>query len=140
LTSINFLLQEPRVQSSAKTRILIAEDDHDLRTTLRVALESEGYEVEAVPDGQKAIHAQEARPADLLITDLFMPDRDGLETVEYFRAHNPGMPIVAISGWNSQQHADHLSVAEVAGANAVFRKPFRMGELLEQLRSLTSQK
>ena len=121
------------------TRILIAEDDHDLRATLRAALESEGYEVEAVPDGEKAIHAHEARPADLLITDLFMPDRDGLETVEYFRAHNPEMPIVAISGWTSLQQTDHLGVAEIAGANAVFRKPFRMGELIEQLKSLTSR-
>lgn len=122
------------------TRILIAEDDHDLRTNLRIALESEGYEVEAVPDGQKAIHAQEARPADLLITDLFMPDRDGLETVEYFRAHNPGMPIVAISGWNSRQQADHLGVAKIAGADAVFRKPFPVRELLEQLKSLITRK
>ena len=121
-------------------RILIAEDDHDLRCTLRVALEIEGYEVEAVADGEKAIHAQQARPADLLIADLFMPNRDGLETVKYFRAHNPRMPIVAISGWSSRQQADHLGVAEIAGANAVFRKPFRVGALLQQLKSLTSPK
>ena len=115
------------------TRILVADDDKDMRTVLCVALEVEGYEVETVADGESAMRAHEERPADVLITDLFMPERDGFETVRYFRALKPGMPIVAISGWKHGQKSDHLAVALLAGADVILRKPFELGELLEQL-------
>ena len=117
------------------TRILVAEDDEDLRVALRGALEVEGYEVEAVPNGARAMQAHERRPADVLITDLFMPECDGFETVKHFRAGNPGMLIVVISGWQRAQRADHLAVALHAGADAILRKPFTPGELLDKLRS-----
>jgi len=116
------------------TRILVADDDRDVRAALRVALEVEGYEVEAVPDGESAMHAHEKRPADVLITDLFMPERDGFETVKYFRARNPGMLIVVISGWQRAPRVDHLAVALHAGANVILRKPFTPEELLDKLR------
>jgi CheY-like chemotaxis protein len=119
------------------TRILVADDDEHLRTVLRIVLETEGYEVETVRDGNDAIRAQEERPADVLITDVFMPERDGLETLEYFRARNPRMPIVAISGAKYLQKTDYLKVAQHAGANAVLRKPFDTNELLGQLKRLT---
>ena len=117
------------------TRILVADDDQDVRAALRVALEVEGYEVEAVPNGERAMQAHEKRPADVLITDLFMPERDGLETVKYCRARNPGMLIVVISGWRRAQKVDHLAVALHAGADAILRKPFTPSELLDQLRN-----
>ena len=105
-----------------------------MRVALRVALEDEGYEVEAVPNGARAMQAHERRPADVLITDLFMPECDGFETVKHFRARNPGMLIVVISGWQRAQRADHLAVALHAGADAILRKPFTPGELLDKLR------
>jgi CheY-like chemotaxis protein len=127
-------------KSFPMTRILVADDDNDVRTALRVALEGEGYEVETVPDGERAMQVHEKRPADVLITDLFMPERDGFETMKYFRARKPGMQIVVISGWQRGQKTDHLAVARHAGADAVLRKPFRLGELLEQLRSWSPRK
>ena len=116
------------------TRILVADDDQDVRVALRVALEVEGYEVEAVPNGARAMQAHERRPADVLITDLFMPECDGFETVKHFRARSPGMLIVVISGWQRAQRADHLPVALHAGADAILRKPFTPAELLDKLR------
>ena len=121
------------------TRILVADDDQDVRDALRVALEIEGYEVEAVPNGERAMQAHEKRPADVLITDLFMPERDGFETVKYFRERNPGMWIVAISGWKRSQKTDHLAVARHAGADVILRKPFTPGELLDKLRYYVPQ-
>ena len=115
-------------------RIIVADDDPDLRAAVRVALEVEGYEVEAVPNGERAMQAHEKRPADILITDLFMPERDGFETVKHFRARNPGMLIVVISGWQRAQRVDHLAVALHAGADAILRKPFTPEELLDKLR------
>ena len=120
------------------TRILVADDDQDVRAALRVALEVEGYEVEAVPNGERAMRAHEKRPADVLITDLFMPERDGFETMKYFRARNPGIRIVVISGRQRGQRADHLAVALHAGADATLRKPFTPGELLDKLRTWSS--
>jgi CheY-like chemotaxis protein len=127
-------------KSFPMTRILVADDDNDVRTALRVALEGEGYEVETVPDGERAMQVHEKRPVDVLITDLFMPERDGFEAVQYFRARKPGMQIVVISGWQRGQKTDHLAVARHAGADAVLRKPFRLGELLEQLQSWIPRK
>ena len=119
------------------SRILIADDDEDLRTMLSIVLEGAGYEVEAVPDGERAIRAQEDRPADVLITDLFMPVRDGIETVTFFRSHYPGIPIIAISGGGfTGQKTDHLSVARAAGADLSLRKPFEVGLLLDAVRSV----
>jgi CheY-like chemotaxis protein len=117
------------------TRILVADDDRDLRAALRAALEGEGYEVEAVANGERAIQAHEKRPADVLITDLFMPERDGLETLIYFRARNPRMRILVMSGWRSAHKADHLAVALQAGADVILRKPFTSAELLDKLRN-----
>jgi DNA-binding response OmpR family regulator len=119
-------------------RLLIADDDEDLRETLTLVFLGEGYEVEAVADGEQAALAQERRPADLLITDLFMPLRDGLETIAFFHARYPKLPIVAISGGGyTGQTTDHLTVARAAGADASFRKPFDMRELLAAVRRLT---
>jgi DNA-binding response OmpR family regulator len=121
------------------TRVLVADDDREIRAVLKLSLEEAGYEVEAVADGKHAVRAHQERPADLLITDLFMPETDGLETVGYFRARHPRMPIIAISGWKAGQKADHLRVAQVAGADAVLRKPFTMDELLDRLQDLVSR-
>ena len=115
-------------------RSLVADDDQDVRVALRMALELEGYEVEAVPNGERAMQAHEKRPADVLITDLFMPERDGFETLQYFRARNPDIWIVVISGWQRAQRADYLAVALHAGADVILRKPFALGELLGKLR------
>src|SRR5690242_11892933 len=117
----------PWRRRDSMTRILVADDDQAVRVALRVALEAEGYEVETVPNGHRAIQAHEKRPADVLITDLFMPERDGLETVKSFRARSPGMRIVVISGWKRAQRVDHLGVALHAGADAILRKPFTPG-------------
>lgn len=91
--------------------------------------------MEAVPNGERAMQAHEKRPADVLITDLFMPERDWFETVKYFRARNPGMRIVVISGWKRAQRADYLAVALHAGADVILRKPFTPGELLDKLQN-----
>ena len=83
-----------------------------------------------VPNGERAIEAHEKRPADVLITNPFMPERDGFETLKHFRARNPGMRIVVISAWKRAQ-TDYLAVALHAGADAIVRKPF--GESLDKL-------
>ncbi len=121
-------------------RLLIADDDADLRESLSLVFEQAGFDVEAVADGDQAVLAFERRPAAVLITDLFMPMRDGLETIGYFRARYPSLPIVAISGGGyTGQKTDHLTVARAAGADDAFRKPFDVGALVDAVRRLAAR-
>ena len=80
------------------------------------------------------MQAHEQRLADVLITDLYMLELDGFETMKYFRARNPRMLLVPMSGWERGQIADHPAVALHAGAHAILRKPFTPRELLDKLR------
>lgn len=119
-------------------RVLIVDDNPDVRSSMKLALEHAGFEVETAPDGSKALESQRSHPADVLITDLFMPEPDGFETIRRFRKAFPDVKIVAVSGGGSATapRADHLFVAEAAGADATLRKPFAIESLLETLREI----
>ena len=118
-------------------RLLVADDSADMRESLRLVLERAGYEVALAADGERALALQRARPADVLITDIFMPERDGLETITAFRREFPGTRIVAMSGGGVRMDGElYLDTAGVAGADAVLRKPFDPGSLLQVLSDL----
>jgi len=119
------------------TRVLVVDDNADLRLTTKLLLESEGYVVETAANGAEALRIQRERPSHILITDLFMPEVDGLETVQSFRAAYPAMPVIVISGGSSrgQDQADHLSVARELGAMTL-RKPVEPQALIEALRTV----
>lgn len=118
-------------------RILVVDDNPDMRASVARMLAAAGYVVEVAEDGAQAIEVQRARPAQVLITDVFMPARDGLETIQFFRQEWPAMPIIAMTGGSPTGRVDeYLSVAEVAGANVTLRKPFAAQALLESLSSL----
>src|SRR5712671_1099778 len=118
-------------------RILVVDDNEDMRLTMKALLEHEGYEVDVAANGREALEVQRARPARVLVTDLFMPDADGFETIERFRKEFPQIRIIAMSGGGSKAElrTDHLPVASEIGAHATLRKPFPIEKLLEALRS-----
>jgi len=100
-------------------------------------LERAGYDVSLATDGARALELQRAQPADVLITDLFMPEMDGLESIEQFRREFPSVKIIAMSGGGMRvRGAAYLATAEAAGAEAVLRKPFEIDALLNVLRRL----
>jgi CheY-like chemotaxis protein len=118
-------------------RLLIAEDDADTRETMRLLLERAGYEVALAENGGRAVQLQRERPADVLITDLFMPETDGLEAIDTFRREFPSVRIVAMSGGGVRVKGGvYLSTAGVAGADALLRKPFAIEDLLKTLQEL----
>jgi CheY-like chemotaxis protein len=118
-------------------RILVVDDDGEMRDALARILRGAGYEVELADDGDAAIEAQRARPAEVLITDVFMPARDGLETIQYFRSAYPDVGIIAMTGGSPTGRIDeYLAVAKVAGADATLRKPFAAQTLLESVSAL----
>ena len=105
---------------------------------MKVLLEREGYEVQLASDGARAIETRRSRAFDVMVTDLFMPERDGLETIMEVRRESPGMKIIAMSSGGVLCKADaYLSTASIAGADASIRKPFQIETLVEVLRKLT---
>jgi CheY-like chemotaxis protein len=120
------------------TRILVIDDNKDLRELMRVLLEQAGYAVELAEDGQDGFAAQRARPADIVITDIFMPNQDGIETVAQFRKEYPELKLVVMSGDSKLgKQSAHFLTARVMGAHAVLSKPFDEDELLRVVRDLS---
>jgi DNA-binding response OmpR family regulator len=121
-------------------RILIVDDDGDARESLKILLETAGYEVEAAANGSHALRLQRSRPADAVVTDIFMPVSDGIETIKELRTEFPDVRIIAVSaGGRSVGGETYLAVALAAGADAVLRKPMDLDELLAMLKKLLAR-
>ena len=116
--------------------ILIIEDDDQIRALLRQILEREGYEVNDVPDGKKGIELYRQQPADLVITDLVMPEKEGIETIIELKSDYPQVKIIAISGGGKVIPEIYLEMAEKLGASYTIKKPFQRAEILEAVHNL----
>ncbi len=110
-----------------------------LRRVITLALERAGHSVLRCEDGRKAIDFLAHEHADLLITDVIMPEMDGVETVRAARRLQPELPILAMSGGGSFGPADYLGIAQAFGATAILPKPFRPAELVELVATLLAQ-
>ena len=116
-------------------RILVVDDDRDTRESLKLILEGAGYRVATARDGSEALRLQEAHPADAVITDIFMPVAEGLETIKEIRSRFPHTAIIAVSGGGSaMRNPAYLETAGIAGADATLKKPVAPDELLTVLR------
>jgi CheY-like chemotaxis protein len=117
-------------------RVLLVDDNLDMRQMLKVALESEGFAVQEAANGREALEWQRRRPFRVLITDIFMPDTDGFETIDSFRKEFPDTKIVVISGDARVTKRDYLETARLVGAHATLLKPFEPSALFRTLRAL----
>ena len=116
--------------------ILVVDDKAEVRQLLKAALEDAGYVVATAANGAEALAQQRRSPAQVVITDLFMPDTDGFETIQALRADYPGTRIVAISGDSTRTRHEYLQSAELIGVDATLRKPIEIETLLKTLESL----
>ena len=112
--------------------ILLVDDDNQFRTMLSEALTGEGYEVQEASDGLQAIKLYGSQPTDIVITDLVMPVKEGLETITEIKRLFSGVKIIAISG-GGRGGRDYLKMAKAFGAQRVLAKPFSHGEILEAI-------
>jgi CheY-like chemotaxis protein len=100
-----------------------------------IALERAGYEVHVAENGREAVELQRAHAADLLITDIFMPAADGMETIDRFKREYPRTRIIAMSG-GVERMQDYLGIARQISVDATLRKPFTLAELLAAVRAV----
>lgn len=115
--------------------ILLIEDDQLLRKALRICLDKAGYSVLEAADGRRGLALHESQHIDLVVTDLIMPDVEGLETIRTIRQRDPLLPIVAISG-GGRSNQDYLRIASKIGANLVLPKPLEFAHLCAGIANL----
>ena len=120
-------------------RILVIDDEAQMREVLCQALERRGHTVDQAGDGREAMHRLAERQPDLVITDLVMPEMEGIETIQALRRKYPAIPIIAISGGGRLEPENYLALAGQIGANRTFAKPFRMEEIVSAVRELTTK-
>ena len=111
------------------TRILVVDDEASVRHLLQVVLATEGYEPLLAANGAEGVKQFRYKPADLVITDMVMPGRDGIETVIALRKEYRDVPIIAMSGLSSHSPT-YLQLAQRLGARRTLSKPFPVSELL----------
>jgi len=116
-------------QRNRAPAILVVDDDDLLRSNVAEVLTEAGYEVEEARTGLEAATMLESTPRDLVITDIFMPDMDGIELVRALHRSAGDTRLLAMSGHIGE--VDYLEIAQVLGACRTLRKPFRSRELVE---------
>ena len=124
---------------AAPNSVLVVDDNPDMRSFVKIVLEQAGFEVRVAEDGQRALNLQCERPAAVLITDIFMPERDGIELIDQFKSSFPQAKIIAMSGGGRFARNDYLVFAAEMGVDALLRKPFAPATLLRTLEELVAR-
>ncbi len=129
-------LAEVKQNGGRAHTILVVDDEVQIRRMLRQMLEREGFRVLEAADGTEALRSHATEPADLVITDIFMPETDGFETIRELRKGSPEIGIIAISGGGKTVKEDLLPYAEMLGADRIMAKPLDRGKLMEAIREV----
>src|SRR5687767_10081306 len=120
--------------------ILLVDDDEQLRPMLKMVLERAGHVVNEAGNGKEALMSYSRQQTELVVTDLVMPDKEGLETIIELRRAHPGLKIIAMSGGGRTGASNYLELAVKFGANHILNKPFSNQELLDGVKMLVSQR
>jgi DNA-binding response OmpR family regulator len=118
--------------------ILIVEDDKELREMLKISLLRNNFTVLEAENGKDAIVHFKPLLTDLVVTDLIMPEEDGLKVVIKLKELKPSIKIIAISGGGKVGPGSYLNLAKVLGADAIYSKPFSINDLVIKIEELLS--
>jgi DNA-binding response OmpR family regulator len=121
-------------QQGNAMKILVIDDDYFVRYTLARVLRGNNYEVVTAADGEQGMIVFRRTAPDLVITDIIMPNQEGIETIRLMRRERPDAKIIAISGGGRIGDLDVLEIAHKLGADDVIHKPFDAAELLGRVR------
>lgn len=116
--------------------VLIIEDDEFVMNMLKQTFERAGYEVGTASNGRIGLQLYQCKPFDVVITDLIMPEMEGIETISNLRKGNPNVQVIAISGGGRNSPEDYLHLAQKLGAARTFPKPVDRNELLDAVKTL----
>ena len=112
-------------------RILVVDDEEMIRAMLRKVLERAGHEAGGAADGNEALRLQRENAADVVVTDIIMPDMDGTELIIILKREFPDTKIIAISGGGRIGPQGYLQLAKRFGADRTFGKPFEVSDFME---------
>ncbi len=115
-------------------RIMIVDDDPGIRRALHILLSRSGYHVTQARDGMEALRMWRETGGDLVITDLHMPEKDGIEMIVELLSYTPGIRIIAMSGGGQTKRLDLLGNATLLGAVHTIEKPFTLNEMMIMVR------
>ncbi len=118
------------------SRVLIVDDDSKMRESVRALLEESGCQVAEARDGKEALKQLERNAFDLVITDIYMPEMNGLEMVKQVREKYPRTKLIVISGGGEIEARQALTQAFLLGADRVFTKPFSLKEVIHAVKAL----
>ena len=120
-------------------RILVIDDDEQFLSLMQAMLNRAKFEVVAVRNGKQGIEICEGSHVDLVITDLIMPDMEGIEVIMELKKKSPNVKILAVSGGGRNDPGGYLNLATALGANEVLTKPFGLETLLKTVKNLISE-
>jgi CheY-like chemotaxis protein len=118
------------------TSILVVDDQKELRTVVSRVLTEANYQVVEAEDGEAALAAFRANPPTLVITDIIMPGKAGIEVIATMKRERPDVKVLAMSGGGRTHVMDFLAIARKVGADAALEKPFRKSDLLARVAEL----
>lgn len=113
--------------------ILLVDDDELARFAMREALTRAGHDVTEAANGELGLSAQASTDFDVIITDIIMPEVEGIEFIMKIREKSPNIPMIAVSGGGRISETDYLETARDLGANAILAKPFSEDQLIEKV-------
>jgi CheY-like chemotaxis protein len=116
--------------------VLIVEDDRELREMIATSLMRRKLTVIEASNGKEAIMHFKPSIIDLVVTDIIMPEEDGLKVIMRLRELKPSIKVIAISGGGKAGPGSYLNLAKALGADAVYSKPFSMNDLIERIENM----
>ena len=117
-------------------RILIIDDDHHILLMVKKMLERAGYEVDLASNGEEGLNLFKKLSVDLVITDIIMPEKEGLETIREMKRLRPDLKIIAMSGGGKVSSQNYLDTAKIFGATKILAKPFTQKQMVSAVREL----
>jgi len=119
--------------------ILVVDDEPEIRELLQILLSGAGHSVTCAKDGRDGSRAMKTQAFDIVITDLLMPERDGLQFIADLRTNHPGVRIVAMSGGGHIAREQYLKLAKAFGAHVLLDKPFEAKTVLDAIEAAGKQ-
>jgi DNA-binding response OmpR family regulator len=127
-------------------RILVIDDDEMIRKTIRAMLEASGHDVTVAVDGEDGLRRFRAQPFDLVVSDIFMPNKEGIATLRELRRIDAAVPVITMTGGSPSAGrldaggVDYLTMSSMLGATRTIGKPFKASELTKLVDELLKQK